>query len=401
MDPILIDWLSLFLRWAHVMLGIAWIGTSFFFVWLDMSLRANPSAPKGVGGESWMVHGGGFYHAQKYLVAPEALPRELHWFKYEAYFTWVSGFLLLFVVYYLDADAFLIDPQILPLTPFQAVVISMASLAVGWLLYDALCKSPLGRHTGILALCVFAMILAATYLFTHVFSGRAAFLHVGAFLGTIMSANVFFIIIPNQKKVVADLIAGRKPDPALGQQARQRSLHNNYLTLPVVLMMISNHYPILFDLGYGWLFVGGIILGSVCVRHYFNLKDMGRGGGRVDWLLVYAAGIAVVLAIASVDLSGQNQGVVVSGPPVELAQVVPIIQTRCTACHSATPSDAHFNTAPKGIAFDTPEEIARHAAEILRVAVLTKAMPLGNRTGMVDEERAMVGRWAINAKTPD
>jgi uncharacterized membrane protein len=398
MDPVLVDWISLFLRWAHVMLGIAWIGTSFFFVWLDMSLRANPKAPPGVGGESWMVHGGGFYQAQKYLVAPEALPRELHWFKYEAYFTWVSGFLLLGVVYYLDAGAFLIDPQVLPLTPFQAIVISVASLAGGWLLYDALCKSPLGRHTGLLALAVFAMTIAAAYLFTHVFSGRAAFVHIGAFLGTIMSANVFFVIIPNQKKVVADLIAGRKPDPALGQQARQRSLHNNYLTLPVVLMMISNHYPILFNLGYGWLFVAAIILGSACVRHYMNLTDAGRRGDRIDWLLVYAAGIAVVLTIASIDLSNQNQGVVVAGPPVDLAQVVPIIQTRCTACHSSTPSDAHFKAPPKGIAFDTPEQIAQQAAQILRVAVLTKAMPLGNRTGMLDEERALVGRWAANAR---
>src|SRR5215475_421307 len=398
MAPVLADWISLFLRWAHVMLGIAWIGTSFFFVWLDMSLRANPKAPPGVGGESWMVHGGGFYHAQKYLVAPEALPQELHWFKYEAYFTWVSGFLLLAVVYYFDADAFLIDPQVLPLTPFQAIVISVASLAGGWLLYDALCKSPLGRHTGPLAVGVFAMTLAAAYLFTHVFSGRAAFVHIGAFLGTIMSANVFFIIIPNQKKVVADLLAGRKPDPALGLQARQRSLHNNYLTLPVVLMMISNHYPVLFNLGYGWLFVAGIILLSVCIRHYANLKDAGRRGDWIDWLLVYAVGIAAVLVIASIDLSNQNQGVVVAGPPVDLAQVVPIIQTRCTACHSATPSDAHFKAPPKGIAFDTPEQIAQQAAQILRVAVLTKAMPLGNRTGMVDEERALVGRWAVNAK---
>ena len=401
MDPVLIDWISLFLRWAHVMLGIAWIGTSFFFVWLDMSLRANPKSPQGVGGESWMVHGGGFYQAQKYLVAPESLPKELHWFKYEAYFTWVSGFLLLGVVYYLDADAFLIDPQVLPLSPVQAIAISLGGLAIGWLLYDALCKSPLGQNTGLLALAVFAMAMAAAYLFTHVFSGRAAFVHVGAFLGTIMSANVFFIIIPNQKKVVADLIAGRKPDPALGTQARQRSLHNNYLTLPVVLMMISNHYPMLFNLGYGWFFIAGIILLSGFVRHYANLKDAGRSDNWIDWLLVYAAGVALVLVIASIDLSNQNQGVVVAGPPVELAQVVPIIQTRCTACHSATPSDAHFKTAPKGIAFDTSEEIARHAAEILRVAVLTKAMPLGNRTGMVDEERALVGRWAINVRTTD
>src|SRR5215813_9937813 len=295
MAPVLVDWISLFLRWAHVMLGIAWIGTSFFFVWLDMSLRANPKAPPGVGGESWMVHGGGFYHAQKYLVAPEALPRELHWFKYEAYFTWVSGFLLLAVVYYLDADAFLIDPQVLPLTPFRAILISLGGLAGGWLLYDALCKSPLGQNTGLLALTVFAMTIAAAYLFTHVFSGRAAFVHIGAFLGTIMSANVFFIIIPNQKKVVADLLAGRKPDPALGQQARQRSLHNNYLTLPVVLMMISNHYPILYDNNYGWAFLIGIFALSFLVRHYANEETAGKPRRQLYWLLGAAAVVGIVI----------------------------------------------------------------------------------------------------------
>src|SRR5215510_14561869 len=288
MDPILIDWISLFLRWAHVMLGIAWIGTSFFFVWLDMSLRANPKAPPGVGGESWMVHGGGFYHAQKYLVAPQALPKELHWFKYEAYFTWVSGFLLLAVVYYLDADAFLIDPQVLPLTPFRAILISLGGLAGGWLLYDALCKSPLGQNTGLLALTVFAMTIAAAYLFTHVFSGRAAFVHIGAFLGTIMSANVFFIIIPNQKKVVAALLKGEVPDPALGKRAKQRSLHNNYLTLPVVLMMINNHYPMMFEHAQSWIIVTGILIFSGLLRLYANQKNAGKSGSHQLAILIYA-----------------------------------------------------------------------------------------------------------------
>jgi uncharacterized membrane protein len=397
MDPILLDWLSLFVRWAHVMLGIGWIGTSFFFVWLDMSLRAHPGAPKGVSGESWMVHGGGFYHAQKYLVAPEALPKELHWFKYEAYYTWVSGFLLLGLVYYVQARTFLIDPRVLNLTPIQAIALSAGALAVGWFLYDGLCKSPLGRRSRWLALAVFLLAVFFAFFFSLVFSGRAAFLHIGALLGTIMSANVFFVIIPNQKIVVADLIAGRKPDPALGEQAKQRSLHNNYLTLPVVLTMISGHYPMLFQQPYLWQFAAAIIVGAGLVRHYYNLKDADRRGNWIDWLLVYAAGIAVSLVIVSMDLANRNRSAALGGESVQLAEVVTVIQNRCVACHSVTPSDGSFKGPPKGIAFDTPEEIERYADQILRVAVETQAMPLANRTEMTLEERALVGRWALDA----
>src|SRR5215813_13736257 len=324
MDPILLDWLSLFVRWAHVMLGIGWIGTSFFFVWLDMSLRASPNAPKGVGGESWMVHGGGFYRAQKYLVAPEALPKELHWFKYEAYYTWVSGFLMLCLVYYAQARTFLIDPRVLSLAPWQAIALSVGTLVVGWFVYDRLCKSPLGRHTRWLGLAVFLLAVAFAFLFVQVFSGRAAFLHIGALLGTIMSANVFFVIIPNQKVVVADLIAGRKPNPALGEQAKQRSLHNNYFTLPVVLAMISSHYPVLFQQPYVWQFAAAIIVGAGLVRHYSNLQDAGRRGNWIDWLLVYAAGIAVALVIVSMDLANRTRSAATAGEPVQLAEVVTV-----------------------------------------------------------------------------
>src|SRR5215470_3987132 len=397
MDPILLDWLSLFARWAHVMLGIGWIGTSFFFVWLDMSLRANPNAPKGVGGESWMVHGGGFYHAQKYLVAPDTLPKELHWFKYEAYYTWVTGFLMLVLVYYVQARTFLIDPRIASLEPVQAIALSVGTLVVGWFVYDRLCKSPLGRRTRWLGLAVFLLAVAFAFFFTQVFSGRAAFLHIGALLGTIMSANVFFVIIPNQKLVVADLMAGRAPDPALGEQAKQRSLHNNYLTLPVVLAMISSHYPMLFEQPYAWQFAAAIIIGAGLVRHYYNLKDVGRSGNWIDWLLVYAAGIAVSLVIVSMDLASRSRSAATAGEPVQLADVVTDIQNRCVACHSETPSDASFKGPPKGIAFDTPEAIERYADQILRVAVETQAMPLANRTEMTPEERALVGRWALGS----
>ncbi len=397
MDPILLDWLSLFVRWAHVMLGIGWIGTSFFFVWLDMSLRANPNAPKGVGGESWMVHGGGFYRAQKYLVAPDSLPKELHWFRYEAYYTWVSGFLLLCLVYYFQARTFLIDPGVLNLGPLEAIALSVGALAAGWFIYDRLCKSPLGRRTRWLALAVYLLAVFFAFFFSLVFSGRAAFLHIGALLGTIMSANVFFVIIPNQKVVVADLVAGRTPDPALGEQAKQRSLHNNYLTLPVVLTMISGHYPMLFAQPYVWQFAAAIIVGAGLVRHYHNLKDAGRSGNWIDWLLVYAAGIAISLVIISMDLANRNTRAAVGGGPVQLVEVVTVIQNRCVACHSATPSDGSFKGPPKGIAFDTPEEIERYADQILRVAVETQAMPLANRTEMTPEERALVGRWVLGA----
>ena len=241
MDPIVADWLGLALRWVHVMVGIMWIGTSFYFIWLDSALRREEGQPEGLAGASWMVHGGGFYHVTKYLVAPSQMPKELHWFKYESYFTWITGFLLLVVVYYFGASEALIDPRVMDLTPSQAILYSLAGLAGGWVVYDLLCRSPLGQRTVPLAIAVFALAVIAAFGFTHVFGGRAAFIHVGAFLGTIMTANVFFVIIPNQKKTVAALIEGKVPDPSLGARAKQRSLHNNYLTLPVVLMMKSNH----------------------------------------------------------------------------------------------------------------------------------------------------------------
>jgi uncharacterized membrane protein len=386
------DWVSLLLRWAHVMLGIAWIGTSFHFIWLDASLQREEDQPQGVAGGSWMVHGGGFYHASKYLVAPAALPKELHWFKYEAYFTWVTGFLLLAVVYYLGASEFLIDPAVWPLSPAAAIAISIASLAFGWICYDALCRSSIGEKTGLLALAVFALALGAAYGYAQIFSGRAAFLHVGAFLGTIMVANVFFIIIPNQKKVVADLLADRSPDPALGLQAKQRSLHNNYLTLPVVLMMLSNHYPMLYAGADNWMYVAGVLVLGGLVRHYFNSKDSGISAWWLDWLLPAAALLTVALIVSSFDFS-RSSSIAADGAPVKLAQVAPIFQQRCQACHSAHPSDSGYKAPPKGIAFDNPEELRRYAPQIYRMAVLSRAMPLGNKTGMPDSERELIGRW--------
>jgi uncharacterized membrane protein len=396
MDPIVADWISLALRWAHVMVGIMWIGTSFHFIWLDASLRREQGMGEGLAGASWMVHGGGFYRATKFLVAPAEMPADLHWFKYEAYFTWVTGFLLLAVIYYLGASDLLIDPRVMELTPLKAIGISLGGLAAGWIIYDLLCRSPIGDRTGLLAFLVFVLACVAAYGFTHVFSGRAAFVHVGAFLGTIMAANVFFIIIPNQKKVVAALIAGKAPDPALGKQAKQRSLHNNYLTLPVVLMMISNHYPMMFEHAQSWLIVVGILLFSGLLRLYANMKNAGAAGSPVTAILFYAA----MVGIGAIAYASYRPGAdLASVGPVTFADVQAIIAHRCQACHSESPTDAAYKVAPKGITFDTAEQIQRMAPQIERMVVLTQAMPLANKTGMLPEERLVIAKWLSDAKS--
>jgi len=383
------DWLNILLRWAHVMAGIAWIGTSFFFIWLDASLRKRPGQDPSIAGESWMVHGGGFYLAEKYMVAPERLPDELHWFKYEAYFTWLTGFLLLVVVYYFGAEAFLIDREKMPLDVSLAILLSAGSLAAGWFIYDRMCKSALGQRTGLLAAALFIQIALFTFFYHGVFSDRAAFLHVGALIGTMMSASVFFVIIPNQKKVVADLLAGRKPDPRLGQQARQRSLHNNYLTLPVIFFMVSNHYPIVFGHSWSPLIALGVVLGGGLVRHYFNKAD----AGLLDWTAKAAIPAAAVVLIALIAVTAYRPGAGSTGAAVAFADVHPIVEKHCTTCHSARPTNADFPEAPKGVAFDTPDQIRLHARNIEEQAVLSRIMPLGNVTGMTEEERRLLGAW--------
>lgn len=390
MDPILAEWLSLGIRWVHVMTGIMWIGTSFFFIWLDSSLRHHGAPKPGIAGESWLVHGGGFYAVEKFLVAPGTMPKELHWFKYEAYFTWISGFLLLALIYYYGAEQNLIDPAVSGIRSSHAILVSLALMIGGWAIYDLMCRSPLGRNTTMLAIGVFVLVALAAYIATHFFSGRAAYLHVGAFIGTIMAANVFMIIIPNQKKVVAALLAGQEPDPAFGMQAKQRSLHNNYLTLPVVLMMISNHYPIMYESPYRWAFVIGAVVLSGLVRAYANAKNAGVSGDRVHYLLVLAAGLGLSLMGLSV---AKTTPVIAIDRKVDLVEAASIIGQRCVTCHSAAPSDEFFRAPPKGIAFDSAAEIRRYAPMIARVAVTSKMMPLRNKTGMTEEERALLGAW--------
>ena len=389
MSAALFDWLNILLRWAHVMFGILWIGTSFFFIWLEASLRKREGQGPEIAGESWMVHGGGFYLAEKYAVAPERMPPELHWFKYEAYFTFLTGFALLAVVYYVGADAYLIDRDKVALDQAWAIMLSAGSLAAGWFIYDAMVKSSLGERTGPLAVALFVEIAAFTFFYHGVFSDRAAFLHVGALIGTIMATSVFAVIIPNQRKVVADLLAGRKPDPKLGKQAGQRSLHNNYLTLPVIFFMVSNHYPIVFSHPWSPLIALGIVLGGGLVRHYFNLLD----AGRLDWTAKAAIPAALAILVGLVALSGYRPGAAGTGRAVAFADVQPIIEKHCSACHSAAPTNPDFPEPPKGVAFDTPDQLRAQARNIEQQAVLSDIMPLGNTTGMTEEERRRLGAW--------
>ena len=383
-----LDWPQLLLRWGHMIAGIAWIGTSFYFVALDFSLRKHDGLPPGVAGEAWEVHGGGFYNVRKYLSAPSKLPDDLIWFKWEAYLTWVTGFLLLIVQYYLNAESYLIDPTVMALTQWQAIGLSVASLVAGWLVYDLLCRSSLGRNTGLLAAVVFALVLAAAFGFTHVFSGRGAFIHVGAFIGTIMAANVFMIIIPNQRKITAALLRGEAADPRFGVIGKQRSLHNTYLTLPVLLMMVSNHYPMITDSARGWLLAGLIVVAGVLLRHFLVRTEVGDAQSEIAWTLpVIGAALALALMVTQPSVVPAYQG------EVSDADAVSIVQTRCAACHAANPADATIKAAPKGIELETLENLKRYAAQIDIQAVKNKAMPLGNRTGMTVEERAKLGAW--------
>ena len=285
LEPFIADWLNFAIRWGHMVAGIAWIGTSFYFVALDFSLKTREDLPDGVRGEAWEVHGGGFYHVQKYLSAPSSLPEHLTWFKWEAYLTWVTGFFLLAVVYYFNASANLIDPAVADLAPWQAIVISLVSIVAGWAIYDGLCRSPIGRNTGALAAFVFALILGFAYVFTHLFSGRGAFIHVGVVVGTIMAANVFMVIIPNQRRITAALLKGEVPDPRLGAIGKQRSLHNTYLTLPVLLLMVSNHFSMLTNAPNAWILVGLVFIGGAALRHYLVRHEVGDPLSKIAWTL--------------------------------------------------------------------------------------------------------------------
>jgi uncharacterized membrane protein len=381
----LFEWLNLAIRWLHLVAGIAWIGSSFYFVWLDNHLTK--PADGEASGELWSVHGGGFYHNQKYQVAPHQMPERLHWFKWEAYFTWISGFSLLVLIYYAGAQSFLIDPAKAPLSPVQGIAIGLAALALGWLVYDGLCRSPVGSSNLALGLFWFVCLLLAAAALDSLFNARAAYMHVGAMIGTVMVANVFLIIIPNQRKVVADLIAERTPDPALGTAAKQRSLHNNYMTLPVLFIMISPHYPMTYGADRPWLVLALLGLTGVAVRHVFNLRGRGQPTGRTIVL-------ATALALASVTYVTLEKGAAAPGPAqnVTFAEIQPILASHCAGCHSV-------NRPPRAMALDNWERVRAASARIKAVAVDTRVMPLGNPTGMTPAERQRLGAW-IAAGSP-
>lgn len=394
------EWLNFAVRWLHVITAIAWIGSSFYFIALDLGLVKRPGLPVGAYGEEWQVHGGGFYHIQKYLVAPASMPEHLTWFKWESYATWLSGFALLCVVYYGGADLFLIDRTVLDIEPWQAICLSLASLAVGWILYDLLCKSPLGRNTWGLMAFLYVVLIAMAWGYTQVFTGRAAFLHLGAFTATIMSANVFFIIIPNQKIVVADLIAGRTPDPKYGVIAKQRSLHNNYLTLPVIFFMLSNHYPLAFATEFNWIIAALVFLMGVTIRHWFNTTHARKGKPTWTWLVTVLIFIVIMWLSTvpkvltgeeeQVSLSTREQTFVANG---HFEAVRDVVQGRCSMCHAAEPVWEGIARAPKNVKLETDGEIAAHAREIYLQAGRSHAMPPGNITDLSPEERQLLIAW--------
>jgi uncharacterized membrane protein len=394
-DAIIIEWASLIFRWLHVVAAIGWIGSSFYFIHLDLSLQPGKDLPEGVAGEAWQVHGGGFYRIMKFLVAPAAMPDRLTWFKWEAYTTWLSGFALVVIVYYYDADLFLVDKSVLDLTPARAALFSLVSLAVAWGLYEAACRSRLAKHDLAFVIGGYVFLVGLTYAFTHVLSGRGAFNQIGAIIGTIMVANVFLVIIPNQRRTVAALLARQAPDPQLGKVGKQRSVHNNYLTLPVIVLMISNHYPLLFATRYNWVIVAVVLALGPVIRHFFNSRHAGRGSPWWVWG-VAAAGMAAIAWLSAAgprDAASAGSRTGDAAGKATFANVERIVSTRCSMCHAAEPVWQGLAMAPKAIRLDEAEHIRRNARLIGRNAAWSSAMPPGNVTEMTGAERAAIAAW--------
>jgi uncharacterized membrane protein len=397
-EPVLTEWVSAILRWLHVVAAIAWVGSSFYFIHLDLSLKPRPGLPPGVKGDEWQVHGGGFYHMIKYLVAPSQMPDHLTWFKWEAYTTWLSGFALLVVVYYLGASLFLIDKSVLDMTAAQGAIVAFVSLLISWLVYEAMCRSPLGRHEVALALIGYVYLVALTYGFTHVFSGRGAFTQIGALIGTIMVANVFIIVIPYQKKSVAAMLAGKTPDPRWGELGKQRSVHNNYLTLPVVFLMLSNHYPLFFATRYNWLIVAIVLAIGPVIRHFFNSRHEGKSNPWWTWGVAAAGMAAVAWLSAAGPVRLANAAAL--PPTPKFAQVKNIVIGRCSMCHADVPVWPGIPSAPKGIVLDSSEQILQHAPLIDIYAVRSQAMPPGNVSEMTGRERLLLASWLAAGAPP-
>lgn len=401
MDGVVMEWGGLLLRWLHIITAIAWIGSSFYFMHIDAALKSTPELPPGKGGEAWEVHGGGFYHVRKYLVAPERLPDELIWHKWESYATWVSGFFLLVWIYYLSADVYLIDPAVREISAPVAATIGIGGLALGWFVYDGLCRSPLGDRPALLAAVGFAFIVLMAFIFQQVFSARGAFIHTGALMATIMTGNVLLVIIPNQRKVIASLIAGEAPDPRYGKIGKVRSTHNNYLTLPVIFLMISGHYPLTYSSEWSFVIVGLVLVAGAFVRHFYNLRHTGAGNAWWMWLVAaLAILLAILLSIPGSPVARDRLGMaerpapaLPAGLPTAPEAVVEVVISRCSMCHAASPVWPGYAIAPNGVVLDSPELIQRWRHEVRMQSALTRAMPPNNLTGMTDEERAVIRAW--------
>jgi len=382
MEGYVLEWLNLALRWAHLVVGIAWIGASLYFIWLDNHLE--PARDPRIAGELWAVHGGGFYRAEKFKVAPAQMPSTLHWFKWEAYWTWITGTALVVLMYYASAEVYLIDPQVMALSKPWAIGISVAFLVGGYSIYEGLCRSPIGKNDLLLSVVLLGLLMVAAWGLTRIFSGRGAFLHYGAILGTIMVANVAHVIIPGQRRMVEAMKAGREPDPRDGWMGKQRSVHNTYFTLPVIFAMVSNHYATVFGHAHAWLALVGLTLAGALVRVWFVMRHKGRAPAWV-WIL------GVLFFLASAALLAPKP--VPQGAAVAFTDIERIVQTRCVSCHAEKPSFQGIAEAPKGVKLDSPERLRAQALKVHQQSVLSRAMPPGNLTGITDEERALLDRW--------
>ena len=395
MDTLILDWLNLGLRWTHLIASIGWIGTSLYFMWLDAALIRTDPPRGGVEGHAWLLHSGGFYLVERRKLPPGQLPSPIHWFKWEAAMTWLTGFPLLVLVYYMTGGVYLVDPAVSSITPGRAVLLGIAALALAWVVYDLVWTSPLARGRGLpAAILSWALLLAGVFGLTHVLSGRAAFIHTGALLGTIMVANVWMRIVPAQRDLIAAAEAGRTPDETLSRRAKQRSTHNSYVTFPVVFMMLSNHYPATYGHPLNWLILWLLIVVGAGARHVMIARERHRPADW--WLLPVAAALAGVVFLTSPAWLGDRR----RGERVPFAAARAVIDRRCLSCHSERPTDDVFRAAPNGVTFETPESIRARAEPIRLRVVLTRTMPLANKTGMTDAERDLLGRW-LDQGAPD
>ena len=391
MEAHITEWLNLLVRWIHFIVGVAWIGASFYFNWLENHLNRNPPQDEGIAGNLWAVHGGGFYHLKKFTNGPTSLPETLHWFKWEAYMTWISGVTLLIIVYYFNAQAMMIDPSVLDINPLSAVILGFASLIISWIVYDQLCKSPLKDKPLILGILIFAYLAGFAYFLSQILSARAAYIHVGGAIGTIMVANVFFVIIPAQKELVKALVEGRIPDSKYGKNGLLRSRHNNYLTLPVLFIMISNHFPSTYGNQYNWLVLIAVSAVGILARHYFNIRHVSKA----LWMLPTALFGFVLIVYATMPA---KQGALSDSETITTAQIMPVITKRCISCHSTHPTQAGFSSPPAGLAYDK-EGVLENNADKVDAQVRQNLMPLGNLTKMTKDERDQVNRWYRSLET--